>query len=192
VEYRKENPEVERRSDRKFYANNKERRLAEQKEYHEKNKDWINERNNKYWHKTKPERNKRQREYYQENREARIAYNNKELANKENFIGVITGQDIHEAYKKQSGKCVYCGYVFSKKGAKGHVDHIYPKSKYKYNGPENIQILCQNCNISKNAKDPITYETKINFITPEREAYLLQLLNFIEEKLSEHGIKLAA
>lgn len=68
--------------------------------------------------------------------------------------GKHTGADIKEIYAKQQGACVYCGSFL---GTKYHVDHIIPLASGGSNWPENIQITCPSCNLSKGAKDPVAF-----------------------------------
>ena len=56
--------------------------------------------------------------------------------------------------KRDHGRCRCCGAT-AKHGVRLHVDHIKPRSKY----PElaldgdNLQVLCEICNLSKSNKD---------------------------------------
>ena len=49
-------------------------------------------------------------------------------------------------YKRDQGKCVHCN-----SDKELHFDHIIPVSKGGGNSDENIQILCQRCNLKKSA-----------------------------------------
>lgn len=59
-----------------------------------------------------------------------------------------------EYYGKQCHRCGDSGY-----GVEIHVDHIKPKSKYPELAfdPNNLQILCRDCNFEKGAKDETDY-----------------------------------
>jgi 5-methylcytosine-specific restriction endonuclease McrA len=58
---------------------------------------------------------------------------------------MIPSAVILEVWKRDKGKCVFCG---SKSNL--HFDHIIPWSKGgSSTTPKNIQILCQECNIKK-------------------------------------------
>lgn len=63
----------------------------------------------------------------------------------------------YRVLEKHSGECMLCGRSKRKHGVVIHVDHIKPKSKYpelalEYN---NLQLLCEDCNLGKSNK----YET---------------------------------
>lgn len=68
--------------------------------------------------------------------------------------GSYTKEDIEFLFESQRGKCINC-----MKSIKGgyHIDHIYPVTKGGTNYPHNLQLLCQHCNCTKNAKDPIDW-----------------------------------
>lgn len=61
----------------------------------------------------------------------------------------------YKALRKYSAKCMCCGRSKKLHGVVIHVDHIKPRSKY----PElalvfdNLQVLCEDCNIGKSNKD---------------------------------------
>ena len=61
--------------------------------------------------------------------------------------------------KKYKGRCCLCGRSYQKNGVVIHVDHIKPRSKY----PEleldenNLQLLCEDCNLGKSNKDSIDW-----------------------------------
>lgn len=59
--------------------------------------------------------------------------------------------------KRDNFKCVYCGRGYP--DVKLHVDHIIPLRRKGKNSMNNLQTLCQTCNIAKKDKD-ITKENK--------------------------------
>lgn len=73
-------------------------------------------------------------------------------------------QDIHNVstwnrlrylvLKRDGGKCVLCGRGASD-GVKLHVDHIIPASvcPERYYDPDNLQTLCEECNLGKSDMD---------------------------------------
>lgn len=61
----------------------------------------------------------------------------------------------------QRWKCAIC-YVHVKNGY--HADHIMPLKLGGEHEPGNIQILCQTCNVRKNAKHPIQYMQERGFL----------------------------
>lgn len=210
--YRKNNKEKCFASEKKYYENNKESKLAYGKEYYQKNKDRHNAIMKEYYVVNKENVLEKSREYKLKNREiiiekSRTYYllnierikernkqhyeDNKELsfekarkrrAIKSLAIKSFTKKDIEGIYVKQSGGCVYCGTSL----ITFHVDHIYPLCDFKYNGVENLQLLCQPCNNRKWKHDPIAYESKINFLTEDRLDFLTKLKQHIEQELAEH------
>lgn len=75
-------------------------------------------------------------------------------AQKNKAGGKFTASDLKSLFERQSGKCAYC---FVKLGKKYHADHIVPVAKGGTSWPDNIQLCCATCNISKGAKDPLDF-----------------------------------
>lgn len=64
----------------------------------------------------------------------------------------------YQALKLYGAKCACCGRT-AKHGCVMHVDHIKPRSKYPHLALEitNLQILCDECNVSKSNTDDIQW-----------------------------------
>jgi 5-methylcytosine-specific restriction endonuclease McrA len=58
----------------------------------------------------------------------------------------------YEVLKRDGGRCVLCGNS-KKDGVKLHVDHILPRSKGGKDTLDNLQTLCQPCNLGKGNRD---------------------------------------
>lgn len=76
------------------------------------------------------------------------------LINYRNFLLSREWRNIrYDAFRKNGRKCQLCGE--SGKGARLHVDHIKPRSKYPHLALElsNLQVLCEACNVGKSNRD---------------------------------------
>jgi 5-methylcytosine-specific restriction endonuclease McrA len=56
-----------------------------------------------------------------------------------------------EILRRDNYRCQMCG-VTAKDGATLEIDHIYPVSKGGTNEPDNLQVLCRDCNAGKGAQ----------------------------------------
>ena len=62
----------------------------------------------------------------------------------------------------QKNKCAYCRV--SLKSRVYHIDHITALSRGGTNLRSNLQLLCQPCNQSKHAKDPIVFAQQLGML----------------------------
>ena len=92
----------------------------------------------------------------------KLYYNQKkksyaELA-KEFYLSQEWKELRYSVLKEQGGKCQLCGRS-RKDGVVLHVDHIIPLSKdwSKRLDKDNLQVLCEDCNLGKSNKDSICW-----------------------------------
>lgn len=67
----------------------------------------------------------------------------------------------YEVIKERGAKCACCGKTPQKHGIAIHVDHIKPRSKYPALelDKNNLQILCEDCNLGKSNKDQTNWQS---------------------------------
>ena len=94
------------------------------------------------------------RKHYADNKERYMRNTLNRIARLKGAQGKHSLQQIRELKSRQKNKCVACHADVS---VKYHVDHIVPLIKGGTNDITNIQILCPTCNMSKQARDPITF-----------------------------------
>ena len=80
-------------------------------------------------------------------------------ARKQGAEGSYTAADIEKIARAQRNKCAYCRCDLGKKLK--HIDHIQPLSKGGQNWPNNLQLLCAPCNLSKHAASPLEFARRI-------------------------------
>lgn len=171
--FRQENIEQVRESNRIYRAENTEKirqRRAARKEkeretykrYYSENKDKLKEKNRRWREKNKEKRSEYERRYTAEHKEQKRLYRaangpmnaanrRRRTARQRAAEGNHTADDVKRQYKAQKGRCYYCG---CKVGSSYHVDHVIPLSRGGSNGPENIVVACSSCNLSKANKMP--------------------------------------
>jgi ATP adenylyltransferase len=66
----------------------------------------------------------------------------------------------YEVLRRASGKCELCGC--SSKERPLHVNHIIPRSKLGSNDIENLQALCEKCNLAKSNRDTTDFRQTQN------------------------------
>ena len=131
-----------------LYENKREERLIQCWKWYQANKDRIAIVNKAYRH---------------ANRERLSIGRNNRRALERNSKGTYSVLDINILLVTQDSKCVYCKtdlIVASKNNY--HIDHIMPLKLGGSNFPDNLQLLCPTCNLSKGHKHPDIYEKQIN------------------------------
>ena len=141
------------------------------REYKSKNRAKISDYNKRYYIANKQRENARCLKYRSENKHIFTAWrrNNVELCAKHRrdrrsrilcASGRHTISDIKNIYALQRGRCACC----MKKLNKYHVDHRMPLARGGSNDRLNLQLLCPECNLSKNAKHPIDFMQERGFL----------------------------
>ena len=130
--------------------------IATKKKYYEKNKDKLREESRE-WKKKNPEKVRKIRESWngknpERLRELRRAARAARRARMANSEGRHSADDVRRIGDLQKWMCASCRKDLLKSGH--HVDHIVAIINGGTNWPENIQLLCPTCNLSKNRKDP--------------------------------------
>lgn len=113
------------------------------------------------WERLNPEEAKAYRKAYVASvRHKRAAYEQNRRAKKASG-GELPVDIVQRLLELQKGKCACCA-----KPLKGlyHLDHIMPISRGGENTERNVQLLLPQCNLSKNAKDPIEYMQSKGFL----------------------------
>ena len=72
--------------------------------------------------------------------------------------GSHTAADIAAQHARQKGRCYWCD---EKVGRRYHVDHIVPLARGGSNDPENLVISCRFCNLSRGAKLPHEWGSRL-------------------------------
>ena len=103
---------------------------------------------------TKARRNENQRNRWRSDPDFRRRHTARTMAGRRRTIKALV--------KQQNGQCAFCGEKFTegngrKEKRAPHLDHIWPQAKGGANSIENYQALCQQCNLSKGAKDPVNF-----------------------------------
>lgn len=142
----KANPEKAATFWKKYRACNKEKLKAKDAAYYILNKDKIVLRS-VAWAKANP-------------KVRRIAVHNYRAQKRANGGKLSKGLSA-KLFKLQQGKCPCCSKPL---GDNYHLDHIMPIKRGGVNEDWNIQLLRQQCNNQKCAKDPITFMQSKGFL----------------------------
>lgn len=136
---------------RRWYSQHKEEAAEYVRRRSAETKAKIAEKKRRYRAENKDKIAEYNRKWRTENKGVMRAHKHRRRARQRNAPGRHTAADVKRQHKAQKGKCYYCG---CKVGNDYHVDHVIPLIRGGSDGPENIVIACQFCNISKKDKLP--------------------------------------
>jgi 5-methylcytosine-specific restriction endonuclease McrA len=164
--YRMANPEKWKANANKRILENFEQIKTQKKEYRTVNLKKVTAQQ-QAWRKSNPEKYKTSRVVWVKLNKDKLLVQavqgqHKRRALKKKSGGTYTHIDIENLLITQDSKCVYCKIELITIGkGKYHVDHRMPLKLGGSNYPENLQLLCPKCNLSKSAKHPKEYESSI-------------------------------
>jgi len=138
----------------RWSKNNKDREKARMADYYLRTRELYLARK-KIWRIGNPEiYRESSRRYRERNPDKLAAYARNRRARTARAEGSHTIEDVRKILASQKNKCATCK-EYTKDGY--HVDHIQPLARGGTNWPDNLQILCPSCNLSKGAKDPVQW-----------------------------------
>ena len=137
------------------YAANPEKHRSRAKAYRAANHDKKKETDRKYVEKNRSEINARARQRRKDNPERMREKERNYEARNLNQLGKITRGIKKILIIKQDWKCRACHNSIT---MSDHLDHIIPRGKGGFHDDSNLQILCYQCNASKNDYLPPEYK----------------------------------
>lgn len=152
-----------------YYAENKDRILAQRAAHKAENKDAILERaaqsrarrkeairaaSADYYQRNKDEIDAKNRAYFKANSAATRSYQQNRRARVAEADGRLSINLLAKLRTLQKNKCANCA---GDCGSSGELDHITPLFLGGANTDANIQLLCRSCNRRKHTKDPIAW-----------------------------------
>ena len=106
-------------------------------------------------------RKKRSKKFYANNKDyCHAKWHERRLKIRQNDDNV-SKSDIKYIYDSQKHKCAICKISIKKYR---HIDHIVPIARGGRHNKYNIQLLCPQCNLSKNCKDPIDFMNSLGLL----------------------------
>lgn len=178
------NKEKRKANMKKYYNENKEKFLVDCKKYREENKEKIAECKKEWARKNRERKSNQERawreknakqnremkkKWYRLNRD-RVYSNLLKRRSQKHFVR-FEGIRRKELLDRDNWECQCCGVKVHDKSyggnehrelwdddRKAHIDHIIPISKGGDSTPENLQVLCRTCNLSKRDKTNLEVE----------------------------------
>lgn len=152
------NPEKVKETNRKWVAANPEKAKDRILQWRAANPKKVKKYSRKYYAANLEKARKANNKWQKENPEKMAAITRNRKAREKNAVGAHTAEDIQKILNQQGGLCNACGKKLIRYRKKQyHVDHIVPLAKGGTNWPDNIQLLCPTCNLSKHARDPVEW-----------------------------------
>ncbi len=148
--WRKANPEKDKAYAVKFREQNPESWKASNARHYQKNLTDMRARNVRRYAEDPEAFRAIARRWRQANPEAIKAFKHARRAREYGAGGRYTKADIEALFVEQSGLCNGCRADFCE--ISYTIDHKIPLARGGTNDPENLQLLCQPCNASKNAR----------------------------------------
>jgi len=156
--YYLENKEQIKKDTLAYQNKNKDKRAAWSKKSYNKNKEKITLTHKKYYENNKDYLRPIRKNWREKNRELCSVYSNRRRSRNSNAEGSFKASDILKLILLQKSMCAICRAKIVVNGKRiFHVDHIIALAIGGSNWPDNLQLLCARCNLSKGAKHPIDW-----------------------------------
>jgi 5-methylcytosine-specific restriction endonuclease McrA len=170
--YRASHVDEDRERCRNYYAKHKDSARLYRQQYYAENKVAIYARKQEYRAQHREKDREYSRRYRTENPEKRREivrrsqrkYPEKHAtrqrvrrARKQGAEGTFTFADEQAQFKRQKGKCYYCGCKMTRLNNQlnsATVDHVFPIIRNGRNSPDNLVIACKSCNSKKGTRLP--------------------------------------
>jgi 5-methylcytosine-specific restriction endonuclease McrA len=157
--YNQKNKEYRQKYHKQYRQENTEQLKKRKKQYYEKNKKQLNE-HAKQWQQENIERIKEYRKlYYQSEKGQEAFYKGRLKRRSYKHKVVFQSHERQQILNRDNWICQSCGIKVHDRNSgdwntpdKAHIDHIIPISKGGNSEPNNLQILCRTCNLSKHNK----------------------------------------
>jgi 5-methylcytosine-specific restriction endonuclease McrA len=160
-EYREKNASlIKERQRAAYYSRSDEQRrraLEASRELRARKRDYFNQKTRERRKENRDKHLESKKRYYRRNKDVHVAQQARRRAAKRNAEGDHKGHDRQRLRQIQKNKCAYCKVNL---GKGGELDHIIPLARGGSNWPSNLQWLCEPCNRSKGALDPVDYAQK--------------------------------
>jgi hypothetical protein len=161
AEWRKDNIEQYRITNKQYAKKNKERIASYQVEYYAKNVE-IKKRNAREWLKNnRVKSNKTKAQYNAKHPEQNRISRHNRRAKIRKTGGKLSKGLATKLIQLQQGKCACCALPL---GDNFHLDHIMPIKLGGQNIDSNIQLLRSTCNQQKHAKHPVDFMRESGFL----------------------------
>ena len=161
TEFRKKNPESERKTRLAYEERNKERIKAKAAEYRLKNKLRFKERDAKKYAEHTEKCKQYNKDWYANNPDAARVKNQNRRAKVREVGGKLTKGIAEKLFDLQKGKCPCCKRGL---GKNYHLDHVVPLALGGTNTDDNVQLLRAECNLKKHAADPVEFMQSRGFL----------------------------
>lgn len=124
-------------------------------------KKWFRE--TKYYQKNREQIRASAKKWRVEHKEQRRAHHRNRKARKRGNGGSHTAKDVAEIRVMQKDRCAM-PICRKRLYGRGQIDHIIALVNGGPNDRKNLQILCEACNLSKGAKDPIDHARSLGML----------------------------
>ena len=160
--WREKHPEKVKENSRKYYEKNSEVIKQKVNEWRSENSEALKKKRAIVRSLNSNKFNEYRRQWRKENPDSVRREKFARRAKEKNCNGNISTSITKTLLNSQKRKCACCGVKLSKENM--HRDHIVPLAIGGNNSDENIQLLCNKCNLSKGAKHPIDFMQSRGFL----------------------------